>query len=157
MYKCWKIKVARLLHCSNVISYNLWEYQYSFSGWEGFDFLADILTSIGCDGTGGTGPRGAETTERGGWWYGTAESRDGSRPTTTPGGNALRLSPRGPGGLPRRPVWKGRPLNTNNTWKHQFARNWLTMIHPSVSACCQFLCTGQTQMSLFPSLIFDLT
>lgn len=73
-----------------------------------------ILTSIWCDGTGGCGARGPEAAERGAGGNGAAESRDGSRPApwaacaTAAGGNALRLSPRGPAaGLPRRPVWKG--------------------------------------------------
>lgn len=80
--------------------------------------IKSILTRICCDGTGGTGPLGPETAERGGGGNGTAESRDCSRPA--PGGHALRLSPRGPGSLPRRPVWKGRPLNTNTTPTHRY-------------------------------------
>lgn len=68
-----------------------------------------VLTSIWCDGTGGSGPRGcwAEAAERGGGGHGAAEGRDcpGRAPDAS-AGHALRLSPRGPGGLPRRPVWK---------------------------------------------------
>lgn len=75
---------------------------------EEVDFGRRLLTCVWCNGTGGCGPLGTETAERGGGGNGAAESRDGSRAATcNPGGHTLRLSPRGPGaGLPRRPVWK---------------------------------------------------